>query len=151
MKDINNHIELDKLPKKQLYTVPDGYFEDLPGVIQNRVTARSEVESAPSFTWSPVLKFALPVAALVMMLVYFAVRFDNNDINIEAMIADIPTEELVDYLAESDISTDELLSLIDIDELDVDGMIEDDAELLNNDDLDVIMEEFTEFEFENEI
>ena len=151
MKNKNNHIDLDKLPKKQLYSVPDGYFDELPTIIQNRVTSKRDIEDSPSFALTPVVKFALPVLTLIMMLIYFGIRFNNQDFDVEAMIAEIPTEELVNYLAESDISTDELLSLIDIEELDVDGMIEEDTELLSDDELDYILEEYSEFEIENDI
>lgn len=151
MKKENNHIELDKLPKKQLYTVPDGYFDELPGIIQNRVTSKPGTEHSASLAWTPALKFALPVLALVMMIIYFAIRIDQQNFDVEAMIAEIPTEELINYLAESDISTDELLSLIDIEELDVDGMIEEEAELLSDDELDYILEEYSEFEIDNDI
>ena len=55
------------------------------------------------------------------------------------------------YLAESDITTDELLSLIDIEELDIDGMVDEEVMLLNDDELDYIMDEYAEFELENDI
>ena len=151
MKKKNNHIELDKLHKKQLYSVPDGYFDELPGIIQNRITAIPVREQTSSLAWTPAVKFALPVLALVMMILYFAIRIDRQQFDVEARIAEIPTEELINYLAESDISTDELLSLIDIEELDVDGMIDEEAELFSDDELDYILEEYSEFEIEDDI
>ena len=151
MKNKNNHIDLDKLPKKQLYSVPDGYFDELPGIIQNRITSRAGLTERFSFNWTPALKVALPLVTLALMIAYFAVRIDRQEFDVEAMIAEIPTEDLIEYISESDLTTDELLSLIDIEELDLDGMIDEDASLLNDDELDYILEEYSEFDLENDI
>ena len=64
------------------------------------------------------------------------------------MLDDIPTEDLISYIQESDITTDELLSLIDIEELDIDGMVEEEIQLFNDDDLDDLMEVYPELENE---
>ena len=149
MKEKHNHnkpiIKLDELPKKQVYSVPDDYFKELPSIIQARAVEQ-EPTKTPAILWSSALRYALPVIALIMMLVYFGTRLNNNDIDIQAMLDDIPTEELVSYLTESEITTEELLSLIDVNELDVDGMVDEDIELLNDSEWDEIMEEYPEYE-----
>lgn len=154
MKDKNNHIKsnykLEGLPKKQPYTVPDDYFKELPGIIQARAVKPEQI-SAPIFSWSATLKYALPVIALAIMLGYFGIRLSNDNINVQAMIDEIPTEELVSYLMESEISTEELLSLIDVNELDIDGMVDENIELLNESEWDYLIEEYPEYESENEI
>ena len=151
MKDKHNHIKpiikLDELPKKQVHSVPDDYFKELPSIIQARVI-KPEQTRTPVLVWSSALRFALPAVALVMMLVYFGVRLNNDDIDVQAMIEDISTEELISYITESDITTEELLSLIDINELDVDGMVDDNIELLNDSEWDEIIEEYPEYENE---
>ena len=151
MKEKHNHnkpiFKLDELPKKQVYSVPDDYFKELPSIIQARAVEQEKTKT-PVILWSATLRFALPVIALVMMLVYFGTRLNNDDIDIQAMLDDIPTEELVSYLTESEITTDELLSLIDINELDVDGMVDENIELLNDSEWDEIMEEYPEYDDE---
>lgn len=139
------NIKLDELPKKQLYSVPDNYFKELPSIIQARVV-KPEQARTPALVWSSALRYALPVIALVMMLVYFGVRLKNDDIDVQAMIDEIPTEELISYITESEITTDELLSLIDLNELDVDGMVDENIELLNDNEWDNLLEEYPEFE-----
>lgn len=139
------NIKLDELPKKQLYSVPDDYFKELPSIIQARVV-KPEQARTPAPVWSSALRYALPVIALVMMLVYFGVRLKNDDIDVQAMIDEIPTEELISYITESEITTDELLSLIDLNELDVDGMVDENIELLNDNEWDDLLEEYPEFE-----
>ena len=139
------NIKLDELPKKQLYSVPDDYFKELPSIIQARVV-KPEQARTPVLVWSSALRYALPVIALVMMLVYFGVRINNDDIDVQAMIDEIPTEELISYITESEITTDELLSLIDLNELDVDGMVDEDIELLNDSEWDDLIEEYPDYE-----
>ena len=149
MKDKYNHIKpnikLDELPKKQVYSVPEDYFKELPGIIQARAIKPENIRT-PVIIWSSALRYALPVIALVMMLVYFGTRLKNNDIDVQAMIGDIPTEELVLYLTESEITTDELLSLIDLNELDIDGMVDENIELLNDSEWDELIEEYPDYE-----
>ena len=149
MKDKHNHIKsnvkLDELPKKQLYSVPDNYFNELPSVIQASVV-KPEHNRTPSVFWSASLRYALPALALIMMLVYFGVRINDNDIDVQAMLEDIPTEELVLFITESEITTDELLSLIDIKELDVDGLMDDNIEILDDSELEDILEAYPELE-----
>ena len=149
MKDKHNHIKsnikLEELPKKQLYTVPENYFNELPGIVQARVV-KSQRENTRSIFWSASLRYALPVIAMVMMLVYFGVRINNDDLDVQAMLDDIPTEELILYITESEITTDELLSLIDINELDVDGLVDDNIELLDESEWEDILEAYPELE-----
>jgi len=151
MKDDKDHIKkninLESLPKKQVYVVPENYFNELPTIIQTRVV-QPEPSSSPILSWSNALRFALPVLTLIMMLVYFGTRINNDDLNVEAMLDDVPTEELVAFLTESDITTEDLLSLIDINELDLDGMLQEDIRLINEDDWDEIMEEYSDLENE---
>ena len=151
MKDKKSHIisnfKVEDLPKKQPYTVPDDYFKELPGIIQTRAVKPEQINT-PIFSWSSSLKYALPIIALAIMLSYFGIRLSNDNINVQAMIDEIPTEELVSYLTESEISTEELLSLINVNELDIDGMIEENIELLNDSEWDYLIEEYPEFENE---
>lgn len=151
MKEKHRHnkpiIKLDELPKKQVHSVPDDYFKELPSIIQAKVV-EPEHTRTPAILWSSALRYALPAIALVIMLVYFGTRLNNNDIDVQAMLDDIPTEELVSYLTDSEITTEELLSLIDVNELDVDGMVDENIELLNDSEWDELIEEYPEYENE---
>jgi hypothetical protein len=151
MKDKKDHIEptfnLDKMPKKQVYSVPDDYFDSLPTIIQSRVVKKEhKLFFFPN--WSTAIRYALPVLALVLMVTYFGVRINNNNIDVQAMLEEIPTEELVLFLAESDISTEDILSMVDLNEFDVDGMIEEEIQLLDNSEWDEILDEYPDYENE---
>jgi hypothetical protein len=109
--------KLEDIPKKDLFKAPDGYFDKLPGIIQARV-AKPE----PKSIWVPVLKFALPVLALVTVGVFW---FSNPTVqNVETELAGINTEQLMAYLdntevvweeteTDGDWSEDDLLELQD--------------------------------------
>ena len=149
MTDKKNHIEkritLDSIEKKAVYNIRNGYFDELPTRIQNRVIS-TEHRNSPGFILSLSLKYALPVIALIIMSIYFVNRFENAELDVQALIDEVTTEQLVAYLNDSDISTDEILGLIDIDELDIDGMMDEEIGLLNEIELDAVLEDYQDFE-----
>jgi hypothetical protein len=89
--------KLDELSKENVFKVPDGYFEELPGIIQARV---AQPQSQPWF--SPSFKLAMPVVAIIIALtVWLAYREGNS---VEDQLNEIQTEQLIAYLEESDLS-----------------------------------------------
>ena len=62
--------KLEDIPKKNIYEVPEGYFDKLPGIIQSRV-AKEETIRKPFFVHS--LRYAIP--AMVVAIVALAVLF----------------------------------------------------------------------------
>jgi hypothetical protein len=112
--------KLDDIPKKQIFDVPDGYFEKLPGIIQARVSP----ESAPRFSMARFsLRYALPAVILLVAGIFWFTRIDS-DVNAENMLADIETQDLIAYLSESDISTEELIDEVNLDQNDIDDMVD---------------------------
>jgi hypothetical protein len=93
--------KLEDLSKENIFKVPDGYFERLPGVIQSRV-AKPE----PKSWFVPSFRLALPVVALaIAVTVWFTSR---QGVSLEDQLNEIQTEQLMTYLEESDLSTDVL-------------------------------------------
>lgn len=91
--------KLDEISRETPFRVPDGYFDRLPGIIQARV-AKPE----PRLWLTPSLKFAMPVAALVVALtIWFTSREGNS---IEEQLNEIQTEQLMAYLEASELSDD---------------------------------------------
>lgn len=110
--------KLEDIPKKQVFDVPEGYFENLPGIIQARVASESkEKYSLPVFSYA--LRYALPLV-LGLALVIFWFNRDVEVTSAETILASIETEDLVAYLGDSDLSTDELLNNVVLDSNDVD-------------------------------
>ena len=86
-------FKLDDIEKnKQPFSVPDGYFEDLPMKIQSRI----EGQKKESWVRTPAFRLAFSVAA--MLILVFTVVFLNPSESAEDLLADIPEEELLAYI-----------------------------------------------------
>ncbi len=110
--------KLEDIPKKQVFDVPEGYFEKLPGIIQARVASQQRQEKVrPVFAYT--LRYALP-AVLAVMLVIFWFNRQADVMSAESILASVQTEDLVAYLSEADLTTDELLEDVVLNPDDVD-------------------------------
>lgn len=104
--------KLEDIPKNHPFKVPEGYFDSLPGIIQARVAEKSKVKEAkPYFQYA--LQYALPVVVLAIVAVIYL--FPNNPQDADTILASVSTEELVAYLEQSDITTEELLTEMNLD------------------------------------
>jgi hypothetical protein len=115
---------LENAPKNHPFQVPDGYFDRLPAKIQSRLQEdRPVVAHAPfgRYAW----KLALPVVLVMVAAVFYLKPFASADA--ETMLASIETQDLVAYLEQSDLTTEELLESIDAGavDLDVDALEEE--------------------------
>ena len=109
--------KLDDIPKKDVFKVPEGYFENLPMIIQSRVAAgKGEKEFFPKFSFA--LRYALPVVVLGV-LGYFWLGPHAEQKSAESILATIETEDLVAYLNGTDLTTEELLESVQLDASDV--------------------------------
>ncbi len=91
--------KLEDISKENIYKVPEGYFDKLPGVIQARV---AKPESKGWFV--PVFKIALPAIALVVAVsIWFT---SPQEASFEDQLNEIQTEQLLAYLEESEIPAD---------------------------------------------
>ena len=112
--------KLEDIPKKEVFNVPEGYFESLPTIIQSRVAGRRK-ETAFLPALSLVLRYALPVVILgVIGYFWLGPKAEQN--STESILASIETEDLVAYLNETDLTTEELLESIQLDANDVDEL-----------------------------
>jgi hypothetical protein len=101
--------KLEDIPKKEVFNVPEGYFDKLPGIIQARV-AKPEKERSP--VWGFALRYALPTVVLLAVgIVWF--NQTHKVVDAEQLLSSIQTEDLVAYLNDSDITTDELLAEVE--------------------------------------
>jgi len=111
--------KLEDIPKKTIFEVPDGYFDQLALQIQSKTEQLSPAKAIPS-VWSLSLRYVLPIVLVTVALVSIfkpkAVR------ETEEMLAAIPSENLVAYLHESDISEQDLLEMINFDQEDADSL-----------------------------
>jgi hypothetical protein len=98
--------KLEDIPKKEIFNVPDGYFDSLPSAIQARVAEKGL--PSPRSTFQVALKYAIAAVVIVAGTVFWFNQ-SKAPLDVETMLAGIQTEDLVAYLNESDISTEELL------------------------------------------
>ncbi len=96
-------IKLDDIEKNSRpFSVPEGYFDDLPMKIQNKILA----EKKEAWFKRPVFRLGLAMAAVFVIVM--SIVFINQSASPEDLLADIPEEELLAYidlmqLDESDI------------------------------------------------
>lgn len=119
---MNTPFSLDehrRHPRPTLAPPPDRYFEQLPTRVMQRVTAAPT--TAPAWGWLAALSAPLRTAlASVLVLGGFAASFllssPNGAVSPAtgtATLAQIPREELVEYL----LATDQRITLTDLAEL----------------------------------
>lgn len=134
--------KLDDIPKKNIFEVPDGYFDRLPLKIQAKVETATTTHSLA--VWNLALRYALPVVIVAVALVYY---FKPKSYQTEELLAEISNEHLVAFLSESEINEHELLEIANFNESDADSL----SQHLNN----TLLGDFDEDEFkgvlENEL
>ena len=104
--------KLEDIPKKNIFEVPEGYFERLPGVIQTRTSAaRPSPVGIPS--WSRALRYALPVVLLVGAGIFW---YQNNSlsskVNVQSELASIQSDQLAAYLDDHELTTEDLVETV---------------------------------------
>jgi hypothetical protein len=133
---------LEDIPKKNIYQVPDGYFDDLPTIIQARVTEKAP-SAIPSFAHQ--IRYAIPVMALAILSVVWVFTEENseNALSAEQLLASVETSSLIAYLEESEMTTDELLENVSFSQEDVSAIESDVYDLdIEQDDLDELINEY---------
>jgi len=109
--------KLDDIPKKNIFEVPDGYFDRLPMKIQARAEITKETHSIP--VWNLAVRYALPIVIVGFALVYF---FKPRAHQTEELLAEVSNEHLVAYLSETDINLNDLLEIANFNEFDADSL-----------------------------
>lgn len=134
--------KLEDIPKNDVFKVPDGYFDRLPGVIQARITQPGQESS-----WTPFLRYGLRFAVPVMAIVAAAFFYRNGTVapSAEELIASIDSANLVAYLDDTDISSDDLLETISLDTEEAEAIQENsiDEMILNDAAMDSLTNEFS--------
>jgi hypothetical protein len=111
--------KLEKLSKKSPFTVPEGYFDKLPLVIQAKLEATRPVKSDHQY-FRFAMQYALPV--LVMVVLFILVFNPSTSDSVEQILSTVSTEQLLTYLEENNLTTEELLNTIDFDSLSVEAI-----------------------------
>lgn len=112
--------KLEDIQKNNPFSVPDGYFDKLPGVIQARIEGTAKKQPVPYFRYA--LQYAMPVIALIIVaVIYLTPKTENyNDI-----LASVSTEQLAAYLEDSELTTEDILESDGLDEESADAIEEE--------------------------
>lgn len=102
-------MKLDDLPKKNIYRVPDRYFDQLPGVVMARVRKKESANNLVTmltFWRQPMLRGALAGLALILSFIFIYTFNSNSDqpqpsSPSEVLLANVTEREAVDYLMAS--------------------------------------------------
>jgi hypothetical protein len=100
--------KLEEIEKKDIFNTPEGYFDALPTIIQSRIAKKEE-------SWMPSLigglKYALPVLALTISLLWFFKK--DPKASPEEILASVNTVDIADYIQSMELNNDDFLDLID--------------------------------------
>ena len=107
---------LDEIPKKSLFEAPEGYFEKLPGRIQARISTPE-----PEVAWGKLtLRYAVPLVMLAAAAIF--VVTNRPTLSPEEVIASMDSEQLVAYLEDVELNTDDLLDAITLEPAEVESI-----------------------------
>lgn len=132
-------MKLEDIPKKSVFNVPDGYFEQLPSKIQTRISVGRKPE--PSFVLRYKLQYVIPaIVILAIGFIWLAKPEPATDVN--ALLASVETEQLVVYLNDSDLTTEDVIDEVDFTSDDIEE-IESEVyqKQLGDDSLDALLDD----------
>lgn len=103
-------MKLEEIEKKNIFEVPEGYFDALPMAIQKRVESKVQrTSSLPSFAFS--FKYAFPLLFVTIATVFIYKSYFESA-STENLIESVNTETLVAYLSESEITEEEIIKSV---------------------------------------
>jgi hypothetical protein len=113
-------FNLDDLPRKLPYSAPERYFDELPGLIQNRIQRETPAKVA-GYDWAPRISYPrlrLAVASLVLAVTgSLVVILNQAPATNDLALSDFNRSEVIQYLAVNEV-TPETADLAEISSVD---------------------------------
>jgi hypothetical protein len=106
-------MKLDDINKKNIFKVPDNYFEDFPDRLQKRIAETKKEKQVPVIRLRTIINIAA-AAVILIFAVYGVNQFRNQPNSVDQLLSDISSDEMINFLVESEISVDEFLENLDI-------------------------------------
>lgn len=114
--------KLEDIPKKNIFEVPDGYFDRLPGVIQSRIAENKPLRERISY-FALSLRYVLPVILVIAASIFVYQNYYNTQpTDTESLLASVSSQDLVEYLDDDDVSIEEILEDVDVNEINPDEL-----------------------------
>lgn len=95
-------IRLDDLKRETPFSVPEGYFDKLPQMIQSRIPAEPVRKPLVSWSWQRSVGLAA-ASALILVLVWVTVPERQGSLGQEPL-SGISNASIITYLEDQDIS-----------------------------------------------
>jgi hypothetical protein len=105
--------KLTDLPKKDIFKTPEGYFENLPNAIANRIAHKKEPKVVAFRPWTYV---GVAAAAAIALLIAFGPGLLNpgqSSASAEELLAGVSDEACLAYLKNAELDVEEILELPD--------------------------------------
>jgi hypothetical protein len=143
-------MKLEDIHKDNIFKVPDNYFEDFSDRLHKRIAEKETVRTTPVIRMRTLINIAA-AAVILIFAIYGISHLSTRSSSVDRILSDISSEELINYLVDSDMSTDELLESLDISIIaSIDDPLTD--ELISSDPIDeeIIDDLIDEYEIEME-
>ncbi len=144
----NEALELNPalFSKTLPFQVPETYFKELPLAVMEKVEVKKSAWTL-NLDWLIQKKWALvPVMMMVIIASYFFFTEQNETVGTDELIAQISTDDLIAYLEASEMTTEDILDNINIDEFSGELDVENESLLdeieLDGEMLDELLDEF---------
>ena len=104
--------KLEVIPKKQVFNVPQDYFDRLPTAIQSRIQSRIATSTAVTPV-RPVFRLALQYALPLILIAAILFLYVRPEQDAASILATVDTEDLINYLHQSGLTTEDVLENVD--------------------------------------
>jgi hypothetical protein len=106
-------MKLEDINKDNIFKVPDNYFENFPERLRKRIDETEQQKKTPVIRLRTIINMAA-AAVILLFAIYGITKIKDNSASVDQILAEISSEELVNYLVESDMSTDEFLESLEL-------------------------------------
>jgi hypothetical protein len=106
-------MKLEDINKDNIFKVPDNYFENFPERLQKRIEETEQQKKTPVIRLRTIINVAA-AAIILMFIIYGITQINDNSTSVDQILSEISSDDLVNYLVESDMSTDEFLENLDM-------------------------------------
>ncbi|MGD9328406.1 MAG: hypothetical protein PVH48_05505 [Cyclobacteriaceae bacterium] len=106
-------MKLEDINKDNIFKVPDNYFENFPKRLQKRIEETEQQKKTPVIRLRTIINVAA-AAIILMFVIYGITQINDKSISVDQILSEISSDDLVNYLVESDMSTDEFLESLDM-------------------------------------
>ena len=144
---IMKKYRLEDIKKDRVFSEPpQGYFDKLPGIIQAKTANKGSAKTR--IYWIGALRLIPAAAAVALILFYTGVFQSKSSFDVDQVLSEVSTEDLIEYLGAVDLTTEQILEEVDFNELSLEFQNDTDDVLLEGLEVDddAIIEYFGELE-----